>query len=232
MEKRWFVTGDKHGDITPILQFIERFGLGEESNIIVCGDMGICWSESQFDLEETVRTYEKYCNGVNLFWIDGNHENFNIINEWYKDADAGCYHAISDHITHMYRGTKMTVSLHGDVKTMLFLGGADSVDRFWRREGLDWWPEEQITPDDIQRVHADHYDYVFTHCCPFSVFEHNRGFLCNMYANIDKFNHTSEKMLDLLCNKITYGEWFFGHYHADIRLSPQFRCVFKDFIEL
>ena len=41
MEKRWFVTGDCHGDLSKIWRFIKKFDLGSESNIIVCGDMGI-----------------------------------------------------------------------------------------------------------------------------------------------------------------------------------------------
>ena len=77
---RWFVTGDKHGDIQPIINFIERFNLGSEDNIIVVGDMGLFWRKDMKDAEYNIALYEKYCRDVNLYWIDGNHENFDIIN--------------------------------------------------------------------------------------------------------------------------------------------------------
>jgi len=36
---RWFVTGDCHGDLTKIYDFINKFDLDNNCAIIVCGDL-------------------------------------------------------------------------------------------------------------------------------------------------------------------------------------------------
>ena len=39
-----------------------------------------------------------------------------------------------------------------DGRRIAFLGGGDSViDRAVRRSGVDWWPEEQVTMEDVAR---------------------------------------------------------------------------------
>lgn len=228
MEERWFVTGDKHGDLLPILQFIWRFDLGEESRIIVCGDMGICWRKDKKDFEAQVFNYERNCNGVHLYWIDGNHENFDIINSF----EGGPIYHNSEHIHYISRGTTFSAIINGNKRKMLFLGGADSIDKSRRIEGLSWWPQEQITLENINKVFPEHYDYVFTHCCPYSYFHKNRGFLCTHGGELRDITHQSEEMLDLLFDKITYNHHYFGHYHTDMKLDEKHTCLFKDFIEL
>lgn len=34
-------------------------------------------------------------------------------------------------------------------RSFLSVGGAASIDREWRREGVDWWPEEEITDQEV-----------------------------------------------------------------------------------
>jgi len=226
MENRWFVTGDCHGSLMKILQFIWRFDLGSESNIVVCGDMGIYWNKDQKDAQASILNYERYCNGVNLYWIDGNHENFDIIDTFEKPM-----HKCSEHITYISRGTDMIVDINGKPAHMLFLGGADSIDKAWRVEGKSWWPQEQITEKNIENIVGE-YDYVFTHCCPYSIFNSHRGFLCQHGGEMRDITHVSEQMLEKLKNKITFKHWYFGHYHMNINLTDQFTCLYEDFIEL
>lgn len=223
MKERWFVTGDCHGSLTKILQFIWKFDLGSESNVIVCGDMGIFWDKDQKDAKASIANYERYCNGVNLYWIDGNHENFDIINSW---GTKNIYNN-SEHIHYCPRGTILNIN----GKKGLCLGGADSIDRAWRREGLSWWPQEQITEKDIENISGE-YEYVFTHCCPYSVFNFHRGFLCTHGGDLRDITHKSEEMLDQLRNNITFNKWYFGHYHINLPLSENFMCLYNNFIEL
>ena len=226
MKSRWFVTGDCHGDLSKIWRFIKRFDLGSESRIIVCGDMGIYWDKSQKDANYMIKQYEENCNGVQLFWIDGNHENFDIIDTFEKP-----YHKCSPHITYISRGTNIFTKINDKIANLLFLGGADSIDKAWRTEGIGWWPQEQIREEDIEGL-AGKYTFVFTHCCPYSIFNSHRGFLCQHGGEFRDVNHTSEEMLDRLKDEITFKHWFFGHYHINMKLNDQFTCLLDDFIEL
>ena len=226
MKQRWFVTGDKHGTLTRIWRFIKEYDLGSESNIIICGDVGIFWNTDQRDAKYWMRIYEEECNGVNLYWIDGNHENFNIIDSWHCNNSEP--YKLSEHIYYCPRGLSMMLN----DKKALFMGGADSIDKFMRKEGISWWPQEQITEENIKDIKG-HYNYVFTHCCNYSLFNNNRAYLCTHGDNAWRdVNHTSEIMLDKLFNNITYDKHYFGHYHTFVKLNDKQTCLYHDFIEL
>ena len=230
---RYFVTGDCHGRFERIWRFIKKFDLGAGDTIIVCGDMGLYWNKDQRDARYSIREYEANCNGVNLWWIDGNHENFDIIKTFDKPT-----HQCSPHITYISRGTSMLVKIGEKYRNLLFMGGADSVDKIFRTEHISWWADETITEDDIKGIKG-YYHYVFSHACPLGVFTNNKAFLCTA-NNINENNaiHESERVLEKLRKNIEYDNWFFGHYHVDTHVFPvdgemcNYRCVYNDFIEL
>jgi len=222
-----FVTGDTHGDLTKIINFIKRFGLQLGDQIFVLGDFGIFWRKDGRDSKYWIDLYEKECNGVHLYWID-------IINSW--NISGFSVYNNSEHIHYCPRGfiTFVDVKCGGRIESrkVLFLGGADSVDKFRRTKHLSWWEDEKITETDIDGIEGD-FDYVFTHCCPRSVFENNRVYLTTL-SNIDQdhVEHNSEDMLEKLKNKITFNHFYFGHYHVDRVLDDKFRCLFNDFVEM
>lgn len=199
--------------------------------ILVLGDMGLFWRKDQKDADYKIELYEKECNGVHLYWIDGNHENFDIINSW--NYNKNYVYDNSDHIHYCPRGYKAEIYINGEIKKCLFIGGADSVDKIFRTKHLSWWSDEQITEKNIEGIENE-YDYVFSHCCPYSVFNYHRYDLCTIGGlNQNKVDHTSEAMLDKVYDKISFKHWWFGHYHIDkTLLDDKFTCVFNDFIEL
>ena len=226
LEGRFYVTGDIHGDFNSLLDFIEKFNLKEGDNIIVLGDVALAWRQDQVDYNANIENYERWCNGVHLYWIDGNHENFDIIKSWELNAE-GIYNN-SEHIHYCSRGTILNIN----DKKILFMGGADSVDKFRRTEHLSWWEDETVTDKDIQGI-TGHFNYVFSHACPRSIFNTNKVYLCTL-TNINEDNaiHNSEDTLEKLKNNISYDNWFFAHYHIDRKLDDKHRCLFEDFIEL
>lgn len=225
---RIFVTGDCHGSLNKIIDFIEKYDL-QNDGIIVCGDMGLYWRYDQKDAEENIKFYEEHCRGTHLYWLDGNHENFDIINSW--NCDKNHLYNNSEHIHYCPRGFSGFI---GD-KSVLFIGGADSVDKFIRKiRHLGWWEGEAITDADVDKIiDGAHYDYVFSHCCPHSEVQQARHWLFTL-SNISDGNtiHESEKQLDRIKNKITFDHWIFGHYHVEKQINDKFRCIYNDFIEL
>ena len=94
-------------------------------------------------------------NSIYILQI-GNHENFRLLNALEEDENHMGY--ISEHIKHLKRGR--CYNIQG--KNILALGGADSVDKFRRTEGLNWWKEETITDEDVSRVDNNiYYGFMF-----------------------------------------------------------------------
>ena len=223
-----FVTGDCHGDFRKIYAFADKMELGPNDYIMVLGDMGLFWRHDRRDANYFINDFE-YEFDFNLYFVDGNHENFKILNSLPEDENGMGY--ISKHIRHLKRGCRYEI----DGKSILAIGGADSVDQFRRTEGLSWWKEEAITQEDIDKVEPGYYDYVLSHTCPLSVFEANKIHLCTLGNIVDDeeplfkiSNNSLEKLLD----KITFNRWCFGHYHVDININEKYSCLYNTFIEL
>lgn len=221
-----FLKGDIHGNLFEVIDFINRFNLGKNDNIIILGDCGIAWRKDKKDLDQNIKLWNECGNGVKLYFIDGNHENFNILNSLPIENNMG---KIADNIYHLRRGQVYEF----ENKKILVCGGADSIDKYRRIENFTWWKEEAISQETIDDIPAGHYDYVLTHCCPRSVFEKNRIYLSTLqFLDENKINHSSEDMLEQLKNKITFDHWFFGHYHINCNLDEKFTCLFEDFREV
>ena len=221
-----FLKGDIHGNLFEIIDFINRFNLGKNDNIIILGDCGIAWRKDKKDLAQNIKLWNECGNGVKLYFIDGNHENFNILNSLPIENNMG---KIADNIYHLRRGQVYEF----ENKKILVCGGADSIDKYRRIENFTWWKEEAISQETIDDIPAGHYDYVLTHCCPRSIFEKNRIYLSTLqFLDENKINHSSEDMLEQLKNKIIFDHWFFAHYHINRNLDEKFTCLFEDFREV
>lgn len=221
-----FLKGDIHGNLFEIIDFINRFNLGKNDNIIILGDCGIAWRKDKKDLAQNIKLWNECGNEVKLYFIDGNHENFNILNSLPIENNMG---KIADNIYHLRRGQVYEF----ENKKILVCGGADSIDKYRRIENFTWWKEEAISQETIDDISAGHYDYVLTHCCPRSIFEKNRIYLSTLqFLDENKINHNSEDKLEQLKNKITFDHWFFGHYHINRNLDEKFTCLFEDFREV
>ncbi len=217
-----YVAGDTHGDI----DYKKLLALKEENVtfddfLIICGDMGICWSPEL--LPYFLSFYRDI--GCTIIFVDGNHENFDMLNSYqlveYKGA---IMHQIDDHIFHILRGEIMTL----EDKTFLCIGGACSIDKMYRKLHISWWPEEEITSHDINNAICNlekvnnKVDYVITHCCDsktvVKAFGFKRDVCTDQLSFIDKI--------------VDYKNWFFGHYHFDRAIGNNKRCLFNTIIQL
>ena len=76
-----YITGDVHGDIN---RFSEAFipnetSLTKDDYLIICGDFGFIFAN---DDEEKERLDTLATKPYNILWLDGNHEAFDVINEY------------------------------------------------------------------------------------------------------------------------------------------------------
>jgi hypothetical protein len=101
-----------------------------------------------------------------ILFVDGNHEDWPLLHEIAGEVDPQQPVAIRNTIWWLPRGYRWT--WHG--RTWLAVGGAVSVDRSCRREGVDWFPEEEITEAQHRRITAaGRADVMICHDTPIRV---------------------------------------------------------------
>lgn len=160
------------------------------SHIIQCGDLGDGWPTKNHDGRWKPNTTD-----LPIHWCDGNHEN-------HDKLDAG---DLSPRLTYQPRGSVA----HIDDTSIMFFGGAHSVDLDQRTMGVDWWPQENITRAQLEAALAydGKVDIMVTHDRPdnFPWPDFLRGSLKEGRAN--------RVALEALWDKFRPRFWFHGHHH-------------------
>jgi len=162
--------------------------------------------------------------------VDGNHENFDILKSIkIQNWNGGKVHKIAPNIIHLMRG--QVFNLCG--RKIFTFGGATSVDKFKRIEGIDWWSDELPTVAEMEeglnnlQKHRNTVDYVITHTASLETVEflsNTRGFKIEKDCILDYLNEI-KKITD-------YKHWFFGHFHVDQYLFDNQTVLFNNFIDI
>lgn len=98
-----YVTGDIHGNQFKWLEQIDPV-LKEGDIIIVCGDFGIGFFQQKYSSEESFYDFISVQPYTVLF-VDGNHENFNMLNSYPVEVWKGGYvHKLRHNLIHLMRG--------------------------------------------------------------------------------------------------------------------------------
>lgn len=115
-------------------------------------------------------------------WIDGNHENFDMLYQFpLEDRFGGKVRQIAPDIYHLDRGQVLTI----DGRKIFCMGGARSVDKAYRTEHISWWQQEMPSNEEMERAvcaleqHNWTVDFVVTHCAPRSI----QTLLASWYEN-------------------------------------------------
>ena len=103
----------------------------------------------------------------------------------------------------------------------LVIGGAYSVDKFYRlSRGYGWWedeqPSEEIKLYVEQQIKEKEFDVILSHTCPFK-YEPIETFL----PGIDQgtVDTSTEEWLDKIEESVDYKAWYCGHWHIDKRID-------------
>lgn len=222
-----YITGDTHIpiDIQKLSTrcFPQQKEMTKNDYVIICGDFGGVWDGS--NEEKYWIKWLKNKNFSTLF-IDGNHENFDVLYSLPTvEFCGGTVHKIDNGIYHLIRGEVYTI----DEKKFFVFGGADSHDKEHRTEGKNWWraemPNEQEYNNAKNNLKKNNFkiDYVLTHSAPTSV------------QNVIAPSYESNKLTDFfenIKNRLICKKWFFGHYHKDIVLDDKFEGVFNKTVRI
>ena len=103
----------------------------------------------------------------------------------------------------------------------LALGGAYSVDKFYRLEkGYGWWSNEQPSEETKSSVNEKlaslEVDIVLSHTCPYRYIP-TEMFL--PFIDQSTVDQSTEEWLGEIESRINYKAWFCGHWHIDKRID-------------
>jgi len=224
-----YVCGDTHGshDVTKLTmdRWPEQKELTSEDLLIVLGDFGFIWKAEE-DKEELYWMKWLLNKPYQVAFVDGNHEGFQRLNSYpVSEKWGGKVHIVKTvkekSIHHLMRGEIFTF---GD-STVLTLGGAESVDKVYRKEHISWWKEEDISQGEVNNAidnlaKVDYYvDFVLTHTCPTSILI--------QFHNLYKMNDKNSVILERIRELVTFKSWEFGHMHQDRKVQG-FRCHYNN----
>ena len=223
-----YITGDKHGNKDKFLyndSLFERVATYGDT-LIVCGDFGYIFDDSP-----------KEYAFLNVFinkpyitcFIDGNHENFDVLNSYVVEKYCGGYaHIIkcdmdgNPKLIHLMRGQIYEIENH----KLFTFGGATSVDKDYRVPGISWWEAEMPTDEEYEdafhNLELNNYevDYIITHTAPDKI------------ANLFSKDISGEKRLNDFLQRIdeltTYKHYYFGHFHDDRDLDSKHTVLFNE----
>lgn len=232
-----YLTGDTHGALYRIDQMeyqCEKYSVSPEDTLIILGDFGYNFAATKTAVEEARLGKLDSLPFKDIFYLDGNHENFERLNSYPTITKYGAKcHRITSKISHILRGEFFVL----EGKTFLVLGGAPSIDKKWRYPFIDWWPEEVPSLDEMKKtlkaakqliVEGVKF-YVLTHEIPemllFKYFPEKD-------LNDPRMTQLKE-FLDILYTLVKDNliHWYFGHFHIDGRLGDA-TCLYEEMIPL
>jgi len=213
-----FITGDTHGDFSRFTS--DRFPAGKKltSNdyVIITGDFGGFWCGSEKEKRILQQLADK--PWTTLF-IDGNHENFDILNSLPQIKKFGGIvgDAFKGKVFHLRRGYIYTI----DKKNIFTFGGGLSVDKGYRKEGLSWWKQEYPITEEIDRAWESlksnkRIDYIITHTVPTLYISRNFGDVWDGKKISDLTSLHLQDFADYIRDHRKIKRWFYGHFHFPI----------------
>lgn len=218
-----YITGDTHGEqarFSPSAMPGED-KWGEDDILIICGDFGFLFANDARENAFLDKLSEK---PYTICFCDGNHENFPAIYAYPQEEwNGGRVHRIRKNIFHLMRGQVFLI----EGKKIFTMGGAYSIDKYMRKDGLSWWKEELPSNEEYReatqnlRESGNCVDYIITHTAP-------RGMIRRMGKYPDMHDAELTGFLEWIMYEVKFKKWFFGHWHTDEEFDERFRALWFD----
>ena len=247
-----YLTGDTHGEIferfTPeMMPGMDRWT--EDDTLIILGDFGlIFYPRIEFFSLQLAQEKEKISFleslKINIFFIDGNHENFDRLTAEFPEEEryGGTVRRIGRNIFWLQRGQIYTI----EEKTFFCMGSAYSIDKAHRLAydrsilehyenspdmHISWWPQELPSDEEYKRAtenllaHNKKVDFVLSHQAP-------RSLIQLMKHTPDPHDMELTGFLDWIFYEVEFKHWYFGHWHLDKELHPRATALYYDVVDL
>ncbi len=227
-----YFTGDFHGEYSRYAYIESDIGkvLTDKDHLIVCGDYGLLFyppADTAGYIEQQHQLNELEKLPYTTLFLDGNHENFDLIESYPVEMwNGGKVHRIRSNILHLMRGQVYDI----DGVKLFSMGGAYSIDKYMRKEGISWWPQELPNNEEYKEATKNlkavgyKVDVVVSHTAP-------REMIYRMGKAPDMHDAELTGFLEWIMYEVSFKKWFFGHFHLDQDINDKVRAVYYDVIE-
>lgn len=227
-----WLTGDLHGasglDRLMPWTWPEGRELDKSDFLVVLGDFGLVWHDDRRDdfaldaLDDLPWT---------TLFVDGNHENHAALATYPRtEMFGGTVGVLRPSVFHLLRSQVLDIPMDGDTTlSCAVMGGARSIDRAWRTEGVSWWPQEIPSQEERDAFEAAlkardwRVDCVLTHDSPANVVPA----LALMSRLDDVRADDTERWLGSIEYRLDYRLWCFGHWHLDATLDNRTNVLYR-----
>lgn len=211
-----YITGDKHGEFKEVFEFCHKQKTNVNDIMIILGDAGINYfaNERDYTLKNSLLEYP-----ITFFCIHGNHEERpeNIKNYKTKIFHDGLVYYEEDYPNILFAKDGEVYNFNN--KNVLVIGGAYSVDKYFRLQyGYNWYKSEQPSEETkryvLDKIHSlgSKVDVILSHTCPYKYLP-RETFL--MGIDQSKVDNSTEYFLDEIEKITNYKLWYCGHFHTD-----------------
>ena len=209
-----YITGDIHGDPMRIYVFAKKHKLTKNDMVIILGDVGANYYGDERD-ERTKENLSKV--RVPILCIHGNHE----MRPWEADGytlvkwNGGKVWVQEKYPQLLFAKDGEIYTIDG--KRYIAIGGACSVDSYWRiKHHAGWWESEQPT-EEIKKfvekqLQVNEIDIILSHTCP-RKYEPIEAFL--PFIDQSSVDTSTEDWLDSIEETVNYQAWYCGHWHIE-----------------
>lgn len=229
----FYLTGDTHGDFARVFQFVKKNPeVTAEDVMIVLGDAGLNYFG---DYRDDLKKEPLSKRPMTIFCIHGNHERRPESLSTYKETvwRGGVVYIEKQYPNLLFAKDGEVYDF--DDKKALVIGGAYSVDKYYRlQRGLHWFEDEQPSEETKRRIEQWldetnwQVDIVLSHACPYQ-YRPVEVFLSGLdQSTVDS---STEEWLETVEQKLDYKRWYCGHYHTD-KVIDKLRFFFHDIAEL
>jgi len=217
-----YVTGDFHGEF-------EKFKssgmkqLKKNDILIVCGDFGFLWDGGHAE-KRLIKKIGRL--PYKVLFVEGSHENYRAFDEYPETTVyGGRARIIYGNLVLLRRGNIYQIE---GKKIFAFGGGiGEFLENSEQTEGsIARLPTEEDMKLALKTIEScdGQVDVVVTHDCPMLI----RG---SIIGNSEDMNHL-HIFLQLISEKLSFRQWYFGCYHMDKQVSPTYRAVYDNVVRV
>ena len=219
-----YITGDIHGDAERLSK-TELSMLDKNDTLIICGDFGFIWNN---DIKETQFLNRLEKRKYNICFVDGTHENFNVLNDMSVAMwNGGRVHKVRSNVFHLMRGQIYEI----ENKKIFTMGGGEDPeydlhendDQLIRKEIPT--SQEMLTGVSNLEKHSYKVDYIITHEPPAKI----RDFLRLKENNTLRVTALGA-YFDELSQQCEFSKWYFGSTHSDKFISEKYVSLFRNIV--
>ena len=230
MINRVLITGDCHRNFNRFKNYDKEIQKDIHTAVIILGDAGINVTNDEHDNQ--IKNFLTKRFNFRIYCVRGNHElrpqdvpgmklvyDEDVGGEVYMEDKWPTLRYFKDWGIYTIDGHKVAV-----------IGGAYSVDKYYRLQNGAFWNEsELLTDEEMLQCTVDltnqKVDFVFTHTCPIC-WEPSDLFLNGIdQSKVDK---TMELFLEEITQCFEWKIFCFGHYHNDRIERPYVEQFYRD----